>query len=112
MPVSTMHPETITVRRVTATTETDDHGVPVVNVEEVPIVGVSIEPISAGGESTTLDDGEAVDICRVSTSTPADWVTENDTVTWGATKYVVNKRPRTYRRFLPHTEFTIIAVRG
>jgi hypothetical protein len=112
MTVSTMHPETITVRRVTATTETDDNGVPVVNVEEVPIVGVSIEPLAGGGESATLDDGDAVEAYRVSTSVVADWVSENDTCTWGATTYVVNRPPRTYRRFLPHTEFTIIAVRG
>lgn len=112
VPISAKHPETITVHRVIPSTETDDDGVPIVVEADVLIEGVSVEPLSAGGESATLDDGTTPDVYRVSTSEPADWVTENDSCTWGGTTYVVNNRPRTWRRYLPHTEFTIIEVRG
>lgn len=112
VPISTKHPETITVHLVRPSTDTDGNGVPVVVEEDIDIEGVSVEPLSGGAETGVLDDGDAVDAYRVSTSELAEWITENDTCTWGATTYVVNRPPRSYRRYLPHTEFTIIEVRG
>lgn len=112
VPVSVKHPETVTVHKVGPSTDTDDDGVPITTTTSEDIVGVSVEPLAAGADGTVLDDGTVVDAFRVSTSTVVEWVSENDTCTWRGTTYVVNRRPRVYRRYLPHTEFTIINVRG
>lgn len=112
MPVSSMHPDTVVVRRTVATNDTDDHGLPIVEVTEQTIEGVAVEPLAAGAASDALDDGEAIEVFRVSTSVVADWVSENDTCTWNGQQFVVNRPPRTYRRYKPHTEFNLIEARG